>query len=59
MRILPVVNVMLIVGFLPVVATIVFMMGWNGYNDKASHNLFIVHAVNGFLLLVRAMLKTQ
>ena len=56
---LPVVNVMLIVGFLGVVATIVFMMGWNRYNDQASHNIFVLHAVNGFLLLVRAVIKTK
>lgn len=56
---LPVVNVMLIVGFLAVVATIIFMMGWSRYNDQASHNIFILHAVNGFLLLVRAVIKAK
>jgi hypothetical protein len=50
---------MLIVGFLAVVATIVFMMGWSRYNDQASHNIFILHAVNGFLLLVRAVIKAK
>jgi hypothetical protein len=59
MRILPVVNVMLVIGFLAVVAAVVFMKGWNGYNDQATHNIFVLHAVNGFLLLVRATLKAK
>jgi hypothetical protein len=59
MRVLPVVNVMLIIGFLAVVATVVFMKGWNAYSDQATHNIFILHSANGFLLLVRAMLKTK
>jgi len=57
MRYLPLVNCLLAIGFLAVVAGTVFMMGWNGYNDNASHSLFVLHSVNGFLLLVRAILK--
>lgn len=57
MRFLPVVNVMLIMGFLAVVTTIVFMMGWREYSDQATHSIFVLHSVNGFLLLVRAVLR--
>jgi hypothetical protein len=56
---LPVVNVTLIIGFFAVVAAVIFMMGWSRYNDQASHNIFILHAVNGFLLLVRATIKAK
>ena len=58
MRVLPLVNSLLVVGFLAVVAGAVFMMGWNGYNDKASHYIFILHALNGFLLMLRAALRS-
>ncbi len=57
MRYLPLVNSLLAIGFAAVVAGTVFMMGWNGYNDTASHSLFVLHSVNGFLMLVRTILK--
>lgn len=58
MRVLPLVNCLLVVGFLAVVGGAVFMMGWNGYNDKASHSIFVLHSMNGFLLMLRATLKS-
>ena len=57
MRSLLFVNSLLIIGFLGVIAGTVFMVGWNGYNDNASHSIFILHAINGFLLIIRAVLK--
>jgi hypothetical protein len=57
MRSLLFVNCLLIIGFLAVIAGTVFMVGWNGYNDSASHSIFILHAINGFLLIIRAVLK--
>jgi hypothetical protein len=58
MRFVPFVNSLLIVGFLAVVTAVFFMMAYTGFNDKLSHNLFILHIANGFLLLVRATLKS-
>ena len=40
MRSLLFVNSLLIIGFLGVIAGTVFMVGWNGYNDNASHSIF-------------------
>jgi hypothetical protein len=57
MRSLLFVNCLLIIGFLGVIAGTVFMLGWNGYNDNASHSIFILHSINGFLLIIRAVLK--
>lgn len=57
MRILPLVNLLLTVGLLAVVSTVVFIKGWNEYSDQATESIFILHSVNGFLLLVRAILK--
>lgn len=57
MRYLPLVNTLLVIGFLAVVAGTTFMLGWNGYNDNASHSLFVLHSVNGFLMLVRTVMK--
>jgi len=57
MRSLLVVNCMLIIGFLGVIAGTAYMMGWNGYNDNASHCIFILHSTNGLLLIMRAVLK--
>jgi hypothetical protein len=57
MRSLLFVNCLLIIGFLGVIAGTAFMVGWNGYNDSASHTLFVLHSINGFLLIIRAVLK--
>jgi hypothetical protein len=59
MRMISLVNLMLIIGFMAVVSTVVFMKAWNEYNDQATESIFILHSVNGFLLLVRAMLKVK
>ena len=57
MRSLLFVNCLLIIGFLGVIAGTVFVVGWNANNDNVSHSIFILHSINGFLLIIRAVLK--
>jgi hypothetical protein len=59
MRIVPLVNSLLIVGFLAVLTSLLLMVTNTGYNDKVSHTCFILHAANGFLLLARAAFKSE
>jgi hypothetical protein len=59
MRILPLINSLLVVGFLAVLTGTAWMIAGTGYNDKVSHTLFILHATNGFLLLARAAFKSD
>lgn len=59
MRFVPVLNSLLIVGFLAVITATVLMVARTGYIDKVSHTCFILHAANGFLLLARAAFKSE
>jgi hypothetical protein len=59
MRYVPFVNSLLLVGFVAVVVSTIFMMAYNGYNDKLTHSCFILHATNGFLLMVRHTLRSE
>lgn len=57
MRFLSLLNCMLAIGFLAVVAGTVFVVGCCEYSDDATHSIFVLHAVNGCLLLLRAVWK--
>jgi len=58
MRVVPLVNSLLVVGFTVVITATLAMMAVMGYNDRISHTVFILHAANGFLLLTRAAFKS-
>jgi hypothetical protein len=59
MRILPLINSLLLVGFLAVLTGTALMVAGSGNADKVSHTCFILHATNGFLLLARAAFKSD
>ncbi|HKH61625.1 MAG TPA: hypothetical protein VKA49_12375 [Flavitalea sp.] len=56
MRIL-VINVLLALGLFAVMAGTVFMVAYNGYDDQLSFSCFVLHSVNGVLLLFREVLR--
>jgi|GEM_PF-1460847 hypothetical protein len=59
MRYVPLVNTLLAIGFVAVVGAFLSMIFYTGYIDKLSHTCFILHFTNGFLLLLRSILKTE
>jgi len=57
MRYVPLVNTLLAIGFVAVVGAFLAMTFYTGYIDRLSRTCFILHCTNGFLLLLRAILK--
>ena len=57
MKILFIINLLLSIGFFIVISGAVSMIAFNGHDDQLTFTCFVLHSVNGFLLIARALLK--
>ena len=57
MRIILIINILLGLGLIAVITGTLSMIAYSGYNDQMSMVCFVVHSLNGILLLFREVLK--
>lgn len=57
MRIILIINILLGLGLIAVITGTLSMIAYCGYNDQMSMVCFVVHSLNGILLLFREVLK--
>ena len=58
MKIIQFLNLLLSLGFISVLYGTISMVAFKGYDDDLSLTCFVLHSINGFLLIARAIYKT-
>ena len=57
MKVIQFLNILLSLGFISVLYGTISMLAFNGYDDNLSLTCFVLHSINGFLLVARAVYK--
>ena len=57
MKVIQFLNILLSLGFISVLYGTISMLAFKGYDDNLSLTCFVLHSVNGFLLIARAIYK--
>ncbi len=57
MKLIQVLNLLLSLGFITVLYGTISMVAFKGYDDDLSLTCFVMHSINGFLLVARSIYK--